>query len=177
MLKLCHRLVKAFSIALGMESNGLDKLFIAPSFYYWLHYYPEQEGEITEDQFGLAPHTDFSFMTILAQDKVGGLEVKLNDGQWVDAPYIPNTFVLNAGNVLKKMSNDLFNAVPHRVVNRSNKARYSIPFFFDPNMYSIVKVLESCITLENPAKYVPFMYGDDLIERTKGHYGVGKRRK
>ena len=176
MLKLCHRLVKAFSVALGMEPNGLDKLFIEPSFYYWLHYYPEEEGEIPEGQFGIAPHTDFGFITILAQDAVGGLEVKLSDGQWVDAPYVPNTFVLNAGNLLKKISNDLFRAVPHRVINRSNKPRYSIPFFFDPNMYSIVEVLESCITPENPAKYAPVMYGDDFVDRIKSNYGVGKRR-
>ncbi len=174
MVKLSQQLIKAFAIALGMLPNGLDNYFIDPTYFLRLQHYPEQQIDTPDDQFGIAPHTDAGFMTILAQDSVGGLEVKLSDGSWIAAPYIPNTFVLNAGSMLPRFSNDIFRAVPHRVINRSHKARYSIPFFFDTNMHATVEVLPSCITPERPARYKPINYGDSLVERLQANYGVGR---
>lgn len=175
MLNLSHRLVTAFVLALGITPYELEKLFIDPAYLLRLLHYPAQEINVAPDQFGLAPHTDASFMTILAQDSLGGLEAKLDDGQWVHVPYKPNTLVLNSGIILQQLTNDIFRAIPHRVINRSSKQRYSIPFFFNTNMHSMIEPLDCCITKENPAQYAPIMYGDYLLNRTQTNYGVGKR--
>ncbi len=108
-----------------------------------------------------------------------GLEIRLDDGSWLDVPYVPNTFVLNASAMLSQLSNNTVRAIPHRVINRSGKERYSIPFFFDTNIHAIIDVLKTCITPERPAKYSPIMYGDYLINRLGSNdgYGLGKRPK
>jgi isopenicillin N synthase-like dioxygenase len=176
MLQFSHKLVQAFSIALGMGMHGLDSIFAEPTYFLRLQHYPGQEKNLSEDQFGIAPHTDAGFITILAQDKVGGLQIKSVDEQWIDVPYEPNTLVLNAGAMLPRLSNDIFRAIPHRVINKSHQERYSVPFFFDTNMHATIEVLKSCITSERPAKYPPIMYGEYLLDRIQGNYGVGKRR-
>ena len=84
-----------------------------------------------ENEFGIAPHTDTSFMTLLAQNRIPGLSIRLPTGRWVDAPAIDGAFLVNGGDLLRRWTNDRFLATPHRVLNRSGQERYAIPFFFD----------------------------------------------
>ena len=72
---------------------------------------------VDEAQIGAAEHTDYGTITILWQDDVGGLQVKNRAGEWIDAPCIEDTFVINIGDMLARWSNDLFVSTPHRVVN------------------------------------------------------------
>lgn len=45
---------------------------------------------------GLAPHKDKSFISILHQNQVNGLEVKSKDGQWFQVEFPPSSFVIMA---------------------------------------------------------------------------------
>lgn len=75
-------------------------------------------------------------MTILRQDPCGGLQVReVSTNQWIDAPYIPNTFVVNLGDALEHNTQGLYKATPHRVLQRTNTTvnRISMPYFFDPS--------------------------------------------
>lgn len=175
MLNLAKNLLKVFSVAFGMEPNYLDRFFINPSYFLRLQYYPKQPNQIPEEQYGIAPHTDYGFFTLLAQNDVEGLEIKTPSGEWVAVPCLPDTLVMNNGDMLKRWSNDAFNSIPHRVINRSEVERYSVPFFFEPNMHSMIGIIESCITPERPAKYSPIMYGEYLLDRIQGNYGLGNR--
>ena len=60
-------------------------------------HYPQQEPTAPADEWGLAPHADTSFMTILAQNKVPGLSLRLPDGRWIDAPAPEGAFLVNGG--------------------------------------------------------------------------------
>ena len=110
-----------------------------------------------------------------AQDDVGGLEVKNKAGDWIAAPPIADTFVMNVGDILARWSNDRFVSTPHRVINRSGRERYSQPFFFDPNMETNIEVLPSCISPGGKAKYEPVVYGDYLMERIDKNYQGRKK--
>ena len=102
--------------------------FAKPTTFLRLLRYPPQRQE--DGLFGSAPHTDYGFITLLAQDEVGGLEIRNKAGEWIAAPPIPDTFVMNVGDILARWSNDRFVSTPHRVINRSGRERYSQPFFF-----------------------------------------------
>jgi isopenicillin N synthase-like dioxygenase len=175
MLKLAKTLLNVFSIALGASPGELDHLFSPPTFFLRLQHYPVQSPDVLDEEYGLAPHTDYGFFTLLSQKNVEGLEVQTTEGRWIAVPYKLNTFILNSGDMLRRMSNDTFLSTPHRVRNLSGVDRYSIPFFFDPNMYKEIKVLESCSSAENPAKYPPIKYGEYLMDRIQGNYNLGKR--
>ncbi len=95
--------------------------------------------------FGVGEHTDYGYLTLLLQDNSGGLQVKLADGSWIDAPPIPGSLVVNLGDALEHNTGCLIKATPHRVRHTSESNRMSFPFFFDPSfprrMESIVSQL------------------------------------
>ena len=93
--------------------------------------------------FGVGEHTDYGYLTLLLQDNSGGLQVKLADGSWIDAPPIQGSLVVNLGDALEHNTGCLIKATPHRVKHTSNANRMSFPFFFDP---SFSKRMESIVS-------------------------------
>src|SRR5262245_28888535 len=85
----------------------------------FLHYPPQDSGD--DEQFGQGPHTDNSFITMLAREEVPGLAVRLPGGEWLAPPVIPGTFLVNVGTVMKRWSNDRFLSTPHGVLNDSGR--------------------------------------------------------
>ncbi|KAI8099641.1 Shy11-oxygenase [Halteromyces radiatus] len=101
-----------------------------------LVYYPgmDNEKDVPLDHgIGVGPHKDYGFLALLLQDKVGGLQVQLLNGQWVDATPIEGTFVVNIGEIFEKLTKKRFIATTHRVLNNKNQNRYSIPLFLAPH--------------------------------------------
>jgi isopenicillin N synthase-like dioxygenase len=89
---------------------------------------------------GVAPHVDFSWITLLVQDDTGGLEVRAQDGDWIDVPPIAGVLVVNVGEILEFASRGHYRATPHRVVNRSaDRSRVSLPFFLNPSLDTLVE--------------------------------------
>jgi isopenicillin N synthase-like dioxygenase/dienelactone hydrolase len=130
--KLGHRLLQAFAMALGLRRDAFDAQYQAPISQLRLLHYPAQEGAIAE-MLGARPHRDTGMFTILLQDEVGGLEVANAAGDWVVAPPVENTFIVNVGEMMKLLTNDHFASALHRVVNRYGRQRFSVPFFFNPD--------------------------------------------
>ena len=124
----------------------------------FLHY-PSQETD-DDEQFGQGPHTDNSFMTFLAREDTPGLAVRLPSGEWLAPPLIEGTFLVNLGNMMKRWSNDRFLSTPHGVINDSGRDRYSIAFFYSPNVDAVIECLPSCVGPDNPPRYPPAAYGD-----------------
>jgi isopenicillin N synthase-like dioxygenase len=88
---------------------------------------------VAQNEFGAAEHKDYGFLTVLAQDATGGLEVRAPTGELVLAPPHPGNFIVNAGDMLAEISAGAIRSAPHRVINRAGIGRYSIPFFYDPD--------------------------------------------
>ncbi len=172
MTALAKKLVGAISISLGLPFDSMDRYFDKPTTFLRLLHYPTQREEA--GLFGSAPHTDYGYITLLAQDDVGGLEVKNKSGDWIAAPPIPDTFVMNVGDILARWSNDRFVSTAHRVINRSGRERYSQPFFFDPSMDETIEALPTCVLAGAQPKYPPVLYGDYLMERIDKNYHYRK---
>src|SRR6185295_15364477 len=81
---------------------------------------------------GVAEHTDYGLLTILATDDHDGLQVRGPDG-WLDVPADPGVFVVNLGDMLERMTQGRYRSTPHRVRNRSDGERLSFPCFIDPS--------------------------------------------
>ncbi len=97
------------------------------------------------------PHTDNSFITMLAREDVPGLAVRLPSGEWLAPPVIPGTLLVNLGNMMKRWSNDRFLSTPHGVLNDSGTDRYSIAFFYSPNPASTHRVPAELHRARRPA--------------------------
>ncbi|TVY80884.1 putative iron/ascorbate oxidoreductase [Lachnellula suecica] len=109
------------------------------------------------------PHTDSGILTLLHQDKTGGLEVRNSDGEWIPAPYVPGSVVVNIGDLMAKVSGGRWVATYHRVRSTKcegdvTKARYSVPFFFEPGLNCVVKSVGG----------EEMVYGEHVLEKMKG---------
>ena len=134
----------------------------------FLHYPPQDVAD--DEQFGQGPHTDNSFITILARTEVPGLAVRLPSGEWLAPPLIPGTFLVNLGNMMKRWSNDRFLSTPHAVLNDSGTDRYSIAFFYSPHTGSTIECLPSCTGPDDPPHYPPAVYGDLVMQFYSANY-------
>ena len=168
--QLGHKLCRAIALALRIDEQTFAAAFAPPTTFLRLLSYPPQPSNQAGDLYGSAPHTDFGCITVLAQDEVGGLQVRNPAGDWIDAPYLADSFVMNVGDMLHRWSNGQLLSTPHRVVNRSGKQRYACAFFFDPHVTVEVAPLPSCVTAERPRQFDGIVYGDFLRAELRSGY-------
>jgi isopenicillin N synthase-like dioxygenase len=171
MMTLGRKLFAAFALALGLAEDYFEPMITAPTRAQRIVYYPSQNGVIDEDQIGIGAHSDYECFTILAQHEVPALQVLNTAGEWIAAPPIPGTFVVNIGDQMARWSNDLFASTIHRAINTTGRARYSIPFFLGTNYDTLIDALPGCITPERPRKYAPVIAGDYVQSRFDATYG------
>lgn len=130
----------------------------------------------TEDhpqQFGVAPHSDFGCITLLLQE-TPGLEVLFPNGEWVAAPPIKNTVIINIGDLLERWSNNKLPSTKHRVRNVSADSRYSIAMFYDPDPGAVVDPLD--LLPGEVAKFEPVMAAAYIFGRNKGAFAHYKNK-
>ncbi len=172
--RLARYVVRLIAMGLGLPARALDRHFDKPTTFLRLLHYPPQPPDNVAGSIGSAPHTDYGIITLLAQDDSGGLQVRPRGGEWIDAPPIADTFVLNVGDMLARWSNDRLVSTPHRVINRSGGDRHSLPYFFDASMDSIIESLPTCTDVAHPPRYSPVRYGDYLMTRLDKNYAYRK---
>ncbi|MDP6345352.1 MAG: 2-oxoglutarate and iron-dependent oxygenase domain-containing protein, partial [Alphaproteobacteria bacterium] len=157
---MAQRLLPIYALALDLPADYFDGYFDPAQITLRLSHYPPMTAE--DGLYGLAPHTDSGFMTLLPANDVPGLSIRPRGGDWQSAPRVPGAFIVNSGNMLRRWSNDRFLSTPHRVVNQSGGDRYAIPLFFDPNTERILECLPTCQSEDKPPLYEPITYGDYL---------------
>ena len=161
---------RLLAVALGLPAAFFDPHFERPTAWVRLVRYPPEPPGTPSDQYGAAPHTDYGFITFLAQDRLDGLEVRARDGGWISAPPVPDTFVVNVADMLARFSNGRWPSTPHRVRNASGRDRYSVPFFWDTDLHSEIACLPTCTGPGNPPRHEPVRYGDYVLERLDRNY-------
>ena len=170
-------MIRATSVAMGMPADFLAPLFVDGGHVQLrlLHYPPTR---VEGNDFGTGPHTDNSFLTILARNDVPGLWIKLPSGEWVVPPLIPGTLLVNIGNYVRRMTNDRFLSTQHGVLVEGDKDRYSIAYFHSPTSTQTISVLPSFTGPDTPPKYAPALMADLIQEFWSANYahqkGYGK---
>jgi isopenicillin N synthase-like dioxygenase len=153
---LGRRLMPACAVALDLPPATFDAAFAESQFSFRLSHYPPVAAE--PNQFGIAPHTDANFLTFLAQTEVPGLQLRLPSGDWLDVPYVPDSFAVNSGDMMTRWTNGRFKSTPHRALPPVGRPRYAIPFFLGPHLDTEIACLPSCQAPDNPARFPPITY-------------------
>ncbi|XXG49214.1 hypothetical protein AAC387_Pa02g3457 [Persea americana] len=167
--KLAYKLLELISLSLNLPADRLKGFFKGQTSFVRLNHYPPcPEPHLA---LGVGRHKDAGALTVLAQDDVGGLEVKRKaDGEWVRVKPIPNSYIINVGDIIQVWSNDKYVSVEHRVVVNSQKERLSIPFFLNPAYSVMVKPLEELLQEHDPPKYKEYNWGRFLKSRKDSNF-------
>ncbi len=148
---------KDFFVKISSEGNSILRL---------LHYPPIPEG-VDPRCIRAAAHEDINLITILVSATTSGLQLLDRDGTWLDIESDPNSLVVDAGDMLARLTNDVIPSTTHRVVNPEgpNTTRYSMPFFMHPNPDAMLTCLPSC--RGSGEKYPPISSQDFLMQRLR----------
>ena len=116
-------------------------------------------------------HEDISLITLLVGATASGLELLTRDGSWLPIEAEPGTLVVNVGDMLQRLTNQVYPSTTHRVVNPTGEAagrsRYSIPFFLAPNMDFLIETLPCCIGDGGNLYPEPITAHDYLMQRLR----------
>lgn len=144
-------LMEGISLSLGLPDDYFARAYTAdPTVLFRIFHYPATgpAGVDWSKSWGVGEHTDYGLLTLLAQDRHGGLQVKGPRG-WIEAPPIEGALVCNIGDMLERLTGGRFVSTPHRVMNRSGQDRLSFPLFFDPDFGAVMHPLPGAAVDQN----------------------------
>lgn len=118
MASLGRQVLSLLAESLNLPFNYFDAFLNDPMPVLRLLHYPPSDRFLQNGQVGSGAHTDWGSVTLLAQDDVGGLQVKLG-ATWVDVPPVPDSFVVNLGDMMQRWSNVRWRSNLHRVLSQS----------------------------------------------------------
>ena len=159
------KLLEAIALSQGAPPDFFRQHYSDPMLRGQLIRYPQTTGDL--EQFGVAPHTDFGCITLLLQE-TKGLEVLIGD-EWIKAPPIEDTLVINIGDLLERWSNSRLPSTRHRVRNENSAARYSIAMFHDPSPVAQIDPLDFSTPTGQPA-YEPVTAAEYIHGRNTGAF-------
>lgn len=169
-MDLGRRIAGLIARSLTLPDTYFAKALAEPSYTMRMLHYPPQ-AQIERNQIGCGAHTDWGFITMLLQDDVGGLEVRNAVGEWIVAPPVPGTFVVNLGDMVPLLTNGAYCSTPHRVLNSAGaRARHSVASFFNPPPFYEVACVPSCRS-PGAIPRPPISFSDHLHERFRTSYG------
>ena len=158
MQALADSLLPLLALSLDLEPDFFAKDFDVPSVTLRMSHYPVME--YSDNEWGLAPHTDSSIFTFLPVNDVPGLEVRPAGYDWVQPPVVPYSFIVNSGDMLKRWTNGKYLSTAHRASNLSEVDRYAVPFFYGARDDAVVEPVPTTVSPETPGRYEPTTYGD-----------------
>lgn len=164
--ELGKNMLRAIGEALGLEQKFFDEMVKDGNSIYRLLHYPAVKGMDTSNSMRAAAHADINLLTLLFGATDSGLELLDSDGNWMSVESNENEIVLDTGDMMSRLTNDVLPSTVHRVVNPNtqDKSRYSMPFFLHPHSKASLECLSQC-TSDTPAKYSPITAGEFLQQR------------
>lgn len=135
-----------------------------------LHYPPVPE-DVEPGSLRSAPHEDINLLTLLVPAQGPGLELLDRDGRWLPVEAEGDALIIDSGDMMARLTNEVIPATTHRVVNPSgpNISRYSMPFFMHPNSDVMLECLPACAG--SGAKYPP-VRADEFLEQRLREIGL-----
>ncbi|MFF4254202.1 isopenicillin N synthase family dioxygenase [Streptomyces sp. NPDC001663] len=179
---VAQRLLHELLTAIGAPADFYDGIFGAHAHpHLKLVRYPGTAADGADQ--GVGAHKDYGFLTLLLQDRVGGLQVEREDGRFHDVPPLEGAFVVNLGELLEVATNGYLVATSHRVVSPPGATeRFSVPFFYNPRLDAKVEPLQfphattAPGVTDDPANPLFAEYGyNELKGKLRAHPPVAER--
>jgi isopenicillin N synthase-like dioxygenase len=174
---LSFRLLTLFEIGLKLPPGYLAPLFSEHASILRVHYYPKQKVVPLPGQIRIGAHTDYGAFTILKVKKAPGargFQVLSKQDHWIDVEPHDDSFLINIGDLMMTWTNDKWQSNMHRVINpkdeSENVARYSVPFFVQPNFDALIECIPSCLDPGERPKHPPITAGDYRAKKMAGLY-------
>nr|GMC79117.1 leucoanthocyanidin dioxygenase-like [Ipomoea batatas] len=156
---LGDKLTRILSVNLGLKEDRIHEAFGGyeeRAVCLRVNFYPKcPQPDLA---MGLSPHSDPGGLTfLLADSDVAGLQIFHGD-KWITVKPLPNAFIINIGDQIQVMTNDIYKSVEHRVMANSEKERLSMALFYNPGGDVVVKPLEEVVSNDKPAMYPAMTY-------------------
>ena len=171
MSDLARELMRIFALALELDEGYFDDKIDRHISMFRSLSYPDVKEAVEAGQMRASAHTDYGSLTIVRPDSaLGGLQVRNQQGEWVDVPQVENGFVVNIGDLMMQWTNDRWISTLHRVVNPpldspSDNRRQSLVFFHQPNYDTLIECLPGCLAPGEKPRHAPVTSGDHLLAK------------
>ena len=171
--QLAIHLLRALALYLGEEQNYFDYLVVDGNSILRTIHYPEIPEDAHPAAIRAAAHEDINLITILCESTAPGLELLRHDGTWMQVHGQSGYLVVDSGDMLARITNEVIPATTHRVVNpnHNRSKRYSMPYFVHPRPDAVLTCLKSCQSESNPALY-PDITADDFLNQRLAEIGL-----
>lgn len=160
-------ILEALTLPLELEKNAFKEMTADGNSILRLLHYPPLPSDRDPRSIRAAAHEDINLITILVSASASGLELMDRKGQWLPVESAPNALIVDSGDMLSRITNEVIPSTTHRVVNPpdAKTSRYSMPFFMHPHPEAILKCLPSCVG--DGAKYEDISSEDFLHQRLR----------
>jgi isopenicillin N synthase-like dioxygenase len=169
------RVLAALAVALALPADWFaDKIDHGNSILRPLHYPPLAPS--AEPGVRSAAHEDINLITLMVAAAEPGLEIRDRDGRWRPIVASEHDVIVNIGDMLQRLTNDVLPSTTHRVVNPEGpdgrRARYSMPYFLHPNPDFAIETLPSCVTATRPNRYPTPITADAYLQERLREIGL-----
>jgi isopenicillin N synthase-like dioxygenase len=171
---LTTSLLQIFAGALNLDRDFFVEFFDKHTSVMRIINYPDQSGmTVDAGQTRSGAHTDYGALTILLAEKaLGGLQVKLRNGGWVDVEPSPDAFIINIGDLMAMWTNDHWVSNLHRVTNPpanpgESTRRLSVAYFAHANYDALIRCIPTCISAADGAKHPPVLAGEHRAAKVR----------
>ncbi|MEO6093379.1 MAG: 2-oxoglutarate and iron-dependent oxygenase domain-containing protein [Novosphingobium sp.] len=172
-------LLSRIALDLGLAPNWFDPAIAdGNSVLRLLHYPPVAGGEGGALRAGA--HEDINLITLLLGAEEAGLELLARDGRWIEVSPPEGAMVINIGDMLQRLTNNVLPSTTHRVRNpvgaRAEHSRYSMPFFLHLRSDFPIATLPGCIGADRPDDYPTPITADDYLQQRLREIGLAQER-
>ncbi|GGA72849.1 2OG-Fe(II) oxygenase [Neiella marina] len=173
-----QQVLTVMALALELPGDFFNQRHLGENITLRYLHYPASLQPCSERQLGAGAHTDYGTITLLFQHGVSGLQVQDKQGNWLDVPCIDNAIVINTGDLMHRWSNGRYRSTLHRVKPASTeRPRYAIAFFVDPDSDIAIECLPSCVSEQQPARFVPTTAGQHIQDKIQASLDAANAAK